>query len=265
MNRLERFNDLEESIQTALAGLQKGIWTALPGIVESFDPAACTAVIQPAIQGVKTLPDGSTVAVTMPLLLDVVVVFPRGGQYALTFPISAGDEVLVILAARAVDNWWLLGGVRSAAEARMHNLSDGFAIPGPFSKPAVFAGISPDTVQLRNESGDTFIEIDGTDVNVEAAGDINVNCEGDVTLTCAGNLSATVQGNAALTAAAATITAAAIKLQNAGSALKKLVNDAFITLFNAHVHSNVTAGAANSGTPTVAAGASQTTSTTEAE
>jgi hypothetical protein len=44
----------------------------------------------------------------------------------------------------------------------MHDLSDGFAIAGIKSQATKIANISNSSVQLRNNDGSTFIEIDGS-------------------------------------------------------------------------------------------------------
>lgn len=93
-------------------------------------------------------------------------------------------------------------------------------------------------------------------------GSVDVTSNTNLTATVGGNLAANVTGNATITAAAAVIQAATIKLQNAGSALKKLVNEAFITLFNAHTHNET--GTVTS-QPIQQAGAAQQTSVTTAE
>jgi len=41
----------------------------------------------------------------------------------------------------------------------MHDLSDGFALPGPRSLPRVIAGISSTDLQIRNDAGTTFLSI----------------------------------------------------------------------------------------------------------
>ena len=47
----ERSSSLESTVRTALTGAQAGIWTALPGIVQSFDASAVTAVVRTRHQG----------------------------------------------------------------------------------------------------------------------------------------------------------------------------------------------------------------------
>lgn len=159
MNREERLDDPEESLRLALENAQANLWTATPGIVAAVNLAAQTVSVQPAIQGTLTNPDGSTQNVNLPVLVDVPIVWPRAGGFALTFPIAVGDEVLVVFASRCIDSWWQSGGVGIPAEARMHDLSDGFAILAPTSQSKKFANVSSTNVQLRDSAGSTYVEI----------------------------------------------------------------------------------------------------------
>lgn len=148
-----------------MAGSQAGMWTALPGIVESYNPTAggCgTVSVQPAIQGVQEGADGSQQLVNMPLLVDVPVVALGAGGFVLTMPIQPGDEVLVVFASRCIDAWWQSGGVAAPTEARMHDLSDGFAFPCPMSQAKVIPAINATAAELRNVSGTGRLSIDAT-------------------------------------------------------------------------------------------------------
>ena len=172
MDRRERLDDPVEAQRAALDGRQAEIWTALPGIFQSFDPEALTASVQPAIRGEVAGETGTARTVDMPLLVDVPVVFPHGGGYSLTFPIRPGDECLVVFASRCIDAWWQSGGIQSPAEARMHDLSDGFAIPGPWSQAANIGDVSASAVQLRSDDGASCVEITGQAVNIKSPGKI---------------------------------------------------------------------------------------------
>lgn len=158
-DRREHFNDPEESERLALEGAQAKMWTALPGIIVDYDPARQTCSVQPAIQGVVTNPDGSSQTTDLPLLVDVPVQFPRGGGFACTFPLLAGDDVLVVFASRCIDAWWQSGGVQRAMEARMHDMSDGFAIPGPTSQPRKLNNVQTDGIELRDEARTTYLKV----------------------------------------------------------------------------------------------------------
>ncbi|MDE2403042.1 MAG: hypothetical protein KGL90_15405 [Burkholderiales bacterium] len=160
MDHRERWGDPEEALRMAMGGHQAQMWTALPGLVVSFDASSMTAVIQPAIGGVQTDQSGERQATTLPLLADVPVVFPRGGGCTLTFPVTAGDECLVVFSSRPIDSWWQSGGVQRPADARMHSLADGFALVGPMSKAKAISAVSTSKVQLRTDDGLAVIEID---------------------------------------------------------------------------------------------------------
>ena len=166
MDRTELFDDPQEALRVALERDRAGLWTALPGIVVSSDLSRQTLTVQPAIQARVTLPDGSAQLVDLPLLLDVPVCWPRAGGFAVTLPVTAGDEVLVIFASRCIDSWWQSGGVQAPAEYRAHDLSDGFAILAPTSQPRVLADVNPAALELRNTAGTVKLALsnDGIDI-----------------------------------------------------------------------------------------------------
>lgn len=173
MNRVERLDDAEVSLRLAQENAQAQMWTALPGIVKEVDLAKQTCSVQPAIRGSVTDAKGKTTPCDLPMLVDVPIVFPRAGGFALTFPVKEGDECLVVFASRCIDAWWQNGGVQEPAEWRMHDLSDGFAMLAPTSQPKRLQGVSDSTVQLRTESGLTFVEVDA-EGNITLKGNVRV-------------------------------------------------------------------------------------------
>jgi hypothetical protein len=148
--RSERSADWTEVLQVAMDGRLTELWTALPALVVSFDPAKRTCVVQPTIQARVEDRAGKFTWQTLPILPDVLVQFPGGGGFVLTFPLAPGDEGIVVFSARCLDAWWERGEVQVQAEQRMHDLSDGFFIPTVRSVPNVEAAISPTDVQLRS-------------------------------------------------------------------------------------------------------------------
>lgn len=175
MFRLERAANQQDMMIAAFAGLQSGLWTALPGIIQSFDATKQTAVVQVAIQLSAQNQDGSSSWVTIAPLLDCPVFFPSGGGFSLTFPVAAGDECLMVFASRCIDQWWNSGAVSIQAEFRMHDISDGFALVGFASVPKVIPSVSTTTVQLRNKAGTTYVEVDGSgNINVKAANVVTI-------------------------------------------------------------------------------------------
>lgn len=169
------------SKEQADAQLAQAIMSAMrvsmPGIIQSFDPDAVTAVVQPAIKGAEKDESGAEVSVNLPLLVDVPVVFPRGGGCTLTFPVKAGDECLVIFADRCIDFWWQSGGIQEPVDDRMHDLSDAFCIVGPQSQAKKISGISTSAVELRSYDGGTKLSLNPSsgEINGTAPGGFNLN------------------------------------------------------------------------------------------
>lgn len=175
-----RTGDEQQIMEQIQRNVSSQLRVALPGIIQSFDPDTVTAVVQPALKGSY---DGKSLP--LPLLVDVPVVFPRGGGCTLTFPVTAGDECLLIFGDRCIDFWWQNGGIQEPVDLRQHDLSDGFAFVGPQSQARKISGISMSGAQLRSDDGAAFVEV--------ATGH-------DITVTTPGKLTATATGGAEITA-----------------------------------------------------------------
>ena len=201
-DRLE-VDDFDAWSPQMLTDWQSGIWTALPGIIQSFNASELTAEIQPALKGKRLGEDGTVIIENLPVLVDCPVVFPHGGGCSLTFPVKPGDECLVVFACRGVDFWWQLGGPQLAPEPRMHDLSDGFAIVGPWSQPKRIGSWSTGEVQLRSDDGSAFVAVHPSthQITAQTSGKVivkatqGVEITGDVKITGKLDVTGAVTGN----------------------------------------------------------------------
>lgn len=80
------------------------------------------------------------VLIDYPILLDVPVVCLGGGPGKLTFPISSGDQCIILFNDRAIDNWFQSGQVGALSSSRLHSISDGIAIVGLHSMQNSISG-----------------------------------------------------------------------------------------------------------------------------
>lgn len=167
----ERIGGLDQLFQAAAEAVSFDTRVAMPGIVQEWDADQQTVSVQVAIRE-KISMSGTEKEVEIPILVDVPVVMPRAGGYSLVFAPAKGDECLVVFADACIDAWWQSGGVQSQADARRHDLSDGFAILGCWSqqrKPQ----IPSSGVRLQNDDGTAGISINGTTVNIFGSVKIN--------------------------------------------------------------------------------------------
>ena len=176
----ERLGDLSTLLDEHFVGMQAMLWTAVPGIIQSYDASEMTCSVIPAILGKVAKEDGSIEAVQLPMLIHCPVIFPRGGGCSLTFPLKKGDECLVVFSARAIDFWWQSGGVQPPAETRMHDLSDGFVLPGPYSQKQKIGSPSTSEVVLRSDDGSASVSLDPSSHKITIVAPGTLDITGDV-------------------------------------------------------------------------------------
>lgn len=174
LNTDDRTRDRVEQMRSILDTFGADLRVASPGIVQTVDYERQTCTVQLAIRERMNI-NGDLADVDIPILPDVPFLVYSGGGYCVTLPIQPGDDCLVVFGDNCIDSWWQSGGVQNQIEKRRHDLSDGFAIVGFRSQPAVVERYSNSTAQLRNKSGDAYIEIAGSDINIVASGEITIN------------------------------------------------------------------------------------------
>ena len=175
----QRFESPDEQQRSAFDSRLINLRVAIPGIVESFDPATQTASVQPAITENVLLGQGFPEPMALPLLTDVPVQFPGGGGFHLTFPVNKGDECLLVFADMCIDGWWQSSGVQNQMEKRRHDLSDAMALMGFSSVPNAVRDPSGDSIALRNRDNTTRLEVRESGITIVG----NVSIEGNVSVT----------------------------------------------------------------------------------
>lgn len=173
----ERWNDSEEASRSAHESHESQMWTALPGIVEAHDTEKNTIKVNSAVKLKHVKQDGTSEWIQMPTFEDVPILYTGGGGASITPPMKKGDEVLLVFASRSVENWHQQGGVQNQTSARMHDLSDGFAIPGFRSQPRKLSNVNADKWQLRTDDGQTYVEFDPTSKEIKTHSEQKVTHE----------------------------------------------------------------------------------------
>lgn len=159
--------ELAELLQDVEDAAVQRIHKALPGIVQTYDPATRRADIVPAVQrfGLDGLPR------PLPVIPSVPVLFPAGSvggrRVCHTWPLAPGDHVTVGFYSAATSQWFGTGNPAALPAHRDRNaFMDAYAIPGgaPFVEPlasaalpGVVLGFDDGVVSIYIESGQITI------------------------------------------------------------------------------------------------------------
>ena len=208
---------------------------AMPGIVESFDADTQTASVRPVLKRNGIL---------LPLIRDVPVFFPGTRESAVTWPVSAGDECLLVFADFDIDRWFESGEAEEASSGRAHALPDAFAFVGFRSRPNALRDFSSDPsffggggggVQIDDTAGegDTGVALSADRITRELAGKSDTGhdhdgryyteAETDTKLSGKKNTQAAVSDPAASGTAAAFIASVSQNAQGVITPTKKTV------------------------------------------
>lgn len=139
--------------------------------VQSFDPISQT--ITATINYQKTYfqrnSQGSSLPtqIDYPLLVDVPIYTPGGGDAYLTMPIQQGDDCIILFNDRNLDNWLHSGQKGPVATFRMHSFSDGMALIGIKNFHAPIQNYDPNRAVLRKgPNGETGVGVGDDKVKI---------------------------------------------------------------------------------------------------
>lgn len=165
-------------LQQVIARALLDVNTSIPGTVKSFNPKNQTVVATPNIRMIQNKKDGTTKKLDMPDLIEVPCIFPYSitSDLSLTFPVSEGDQCLLIFSQRSIDNWHELGGIQDPVEdkyPRAHSLSDAIAILGLIPKSEAIKNFSSNTIEIRNKCRSVRIAVDSNKIEMLSCSGFN--------------------------------------------------------------------------------------------
>ena len=118
---MRNHNEFIQALMEAVDGKISGIHTAAPGKVISYEGGR--ASVQPSLK--YKVEDGRVL--DAPIIVDVPVYFPTGGNASITYPIKPGDDCCIVFSERSMDDW-LKGG--ESEDPRKFDLTDGMCFVG---------------------------------------------------------------------------------------------------------------------------------------
>lgn len=206
----DQIRDPADAIQELIRSKLLDVHVALPCIVtEAFNPVRCSVTVKPLLRRPIPAADGTHPAEELPEVYDVPVCFPMFGGFQITLPIAVGDVCMVIFPDYDPGAWRANGAETHPGDIRRHHLSGACAL---------FGGMRT----LANPL--TSFNTNGVEIGP------------------ASGVRTTFKSNRVEVGGATDSAALASKVDALASAF-----NAFIGVFNSHVHTGVTTGAGSSG------------------
>lgn len=154
-----RTPNLAELIRMAVRQNQAELHVSLPGKIAKYDEVEQKADIDVMLQRVLVASDGTELPEeTIPQLMDVPIIFPRGGagtgNFFISWPLAAGDLVHLVFIERSIDQYLdKQGELTKPLDFRMHNLSDAVAYPGFYPRRLSLKEASAENLVLGRDEG----------------------------------------------------------------------------------------------------------------
>lgn len=227
------------------------IRTQTLGIIESFDPVTQFATVRLICNGTVSTSQQNYYNVGASKLIEVMVEFPRCGQFCITFPIKGGEICIVEFMEQGISHWQyenkleytVVDGRPEAASMRRYDVSDAICRVSIGNLETAIPNFHVDNFEVRNMQGNqrmTFYP-DGNilltttegiklhadkDIELEAGGNIIATAGGDISNTATGaindsagsNISLKATGAFAASGATATVTGTSSAALGAGGA-----------------------------------------------
>jgi hypothetical protein len=116
---------IDETLRAVVQAATSEWQTCLPGRIESYNAEAGTCSVQPLVKRKGK----ATAATSRPVLTGVPVMWPGGGGAQVRWPLTAGDECLILFASADTSGWRRSGGEADPASERRFALSDAVVLP----------------------------------------------------------------------------------------------------------------------------------------
>ena len=149
------YQNLPQAFRFFAEQLCKTIHTAIPGIVVNYDRATNRATVHAAVDLLLT--DGTTRP--RPLLTDVPVLWPSGGGFTFTWPLTAGDGVLLVFCERDISAFKQDRTARRLPSNRVLAEADAVAVAG-FGAAGSWTPATTAGVALQTDDGDTAVVVE---------------------------------------------------------------------------------------------------------
>ena len=157
-----RQDDLPSAVTYASQSALQRANICLPGVVIAFNANTKRAEVIPAIDKL-VISNNEEMHIPHPVILDVPIVYPKGGGYAVTFPLAKNDDVVIVFSQRGLTDF-------KAKLAEADTVASG-------SRPdrGVFFRIADAIAIPGTANGDDTVYPDSMNISIPSGGDLTVN------------------------------------------------------------------------------------------
>jgi len=264
----EQVPSLASLVNQAIDNRLKDVHTCMPGTIVTYDHNNLRAEVELSVKRVfvdRSQEVEREIIQTIPVLVDVPVMFPHGGAFHILFPVEVDDSCIVFFSERDFSIWYEESQTSPPGSNRKHSLSDSICFVGMYSKPdaAIISGKSNFNLQIRNGLNTVYIEMtpDGSidiisssnneSITIEASGSdsvVNVKSTGASGVVNLEANTVNIKGNNVLNLEAPAINVDGTITHTGNQSTSGDVTASGISL-NSHVHGGVDPGSGTSGGP----------------
>lgn len=155
---------LADVIWSALKADRDEFYTSTVGIVQTYNPLTDTVdVMLPVLQPVNV--EGTVEYEQHPVIPNVPIAWPQGGDYIMTFPLPPGTEIMVMFTHNSIAMWRETGARQiPPGELGRHKLGSAVAYPGirPTTRP-----LSPSPTHVAARVAGVYLGKEGEDQVIE--------------------------------------------------------------------------------------------------
>jgi Phage protein Gp138 N-terminal domain len=158
---------LAQILKQAIDNRLLDVHTALIAKIESYEAEKQLVDVAPVLRRNIQTGDGDWVYESLPVLCDVPVLFPRGSDFFISFPIQPGDFVQLIFNESGTEEW-LSSKAPSIVCNQRFSLEGAVAIPGVYPLNKTLSGAHAKNLVLGKDKG-IQIHIDGQKIRLGSA------------------------------------------------------------------------------------------------
>lgn len=145
-----------QQIENTIRESTYDIHTTLPGTVVAFDPESGMATVKP--EGTVAMKNGKRLK--YPSIVKVPVVFPRGKDTIIAYPIKAGDGCLILICENDLKPWMSHG--KETDSDMKFDLTNAVCIPGLYSdgNEIIEKAVEENSIIIKNKDMEVSIKED---------------------------------------------------------------------------------------------------------